>query len=219
MLESLSAHSKRQLDNKDAYLTTSVAGSSEELPRKDKKYRQIYAENERKGDYHILVNTRPQLKAVLNSISEYGSKLRIYVDSDLFFSIDEGLAARVMSFAGENAAEFIVALPFVTRQEEFDGCGDILDIINNAASKGFTGILVRNLEQLGFVREHSYRGTVILDYGVYVWNQHAAELLNELNNVDGSFRIDEISVPLELTIHEAKELSKALDARKLMPRT
>ena len=219
MLESLSAHSDRQKEEKDVFIKTCAAETSEELSSKDKHQRQTYAGNERKGDYHILVNTRPQLKAVLNIIPEYGSKLRIYVDSDLFFSIDEGLAARVMSFAGDNAAEFIVALPFVTRQEEFDGCGDILDIIKNAASKGFTGILARNLEQLGFIREQSYKGTVILDYGVYVWNQNAAELLNELNNVDGSFRIDEISVPLELTIHEAKELSKALDAGKLMPRT
>lgn len=188
--------------------------ASEEMNQK------LYADaiSERRGDYHILVNTRPQLKAALNALYEYGAKVRIYVDSDLFFTIDESLSDRVISFTKDDRAEFIVALPYVTRQEEFDGTRDILDIIENADSKGFSGVLVRNLEQLGFIREHSYQGTVILDYGVYVWNKQAASLLSELNDERG-FTIDEVSVPLELTIHEAKELAKALDDKNLMPRT
>lgn len=216
---------QRLSQDAEAIKATDVAGSAGKgkescVTFSDELNNKLYggAISERKGDYHILVNTRPQLKAALNAISEYGAKVRIYVDSDLYFNLDDSLADKVISFVREDRAEFIVALPYVTREEEFDGTIDILDVIENADSRGFTGVLVRNLEQLGFIREHEYKGTIILDYGVYVWNQNAAALLSELNSENG-ITIDETSVPLELTIHEAKELAKALDSKSLMPRT
>ncbi|WP_029232718.1 peptidase U32 family protein [Butyrivibrio sp. VCB2006] len=171
------------------------------------------------GDFHILVNKADQFKAVLDSIKDYDQMIRIYVDSDLFFSLKDELAANIKSLADSKRAEFVVALPFVTRTEEFDGTKDIRTILETGDSKGFSGVLVRNLEQLGFIKAQDYKGLIITDYGVYVWNNQAAALLQELADAKKSLDIAEISVPLELTIHEAKELSRALDGNVNIPRT
>ena len=159
------------------------------------------------GDYHILVNRREQLDAVLNAISDNSFATRVYVDSDVFFTVENDYADRIKSLAGNNK-EFIVSLPYMTREEKHDGSKDVKDVLNLLESKGFCGVLVRNLEQLGIIRDSSFDGKVVLDYGVYVWNGEAAKLLSECNK--GGFRVDELSIPLEVTFHEAKEIATAI---------
>ncbi len=162
------------------------------------------------GLFQVLVNTNEQLKAVLDVLGSYDNGLRVYVDSDVFFKLDGDLEERVRSFADNNKAIFAVALPYVTRQEEFDGTLDLAVVIDTAKDKGFKGVLIRNLEQLGFFYEKGYEGAAFLDYGVYVWNENAAKLIRECSNKAGKLKISEVSVPLELTVHEAQELAASV---------
>jgi putative protease len=139
----------------------------------------------------VLVNTKEQLDAVLASRRANSPVHRVYVDSNLFLSSDDKMQ--------EEGIEFIVAFPYMTRIENFDGTRDLEKIVNTLADRGFSGVLVRNLEQLGFLHSRSYDGKVILDYGLYTWNMQAANMVKDM--------ADEISVPLELTIHEAWDMA------------
>ena len=186
---------------------------------------QISACRRNTSDFHVLVNTKNQLDAVLETQAD--ALTRVYVDSDIFFSLDETAKERIrsaktgasaVSSAAQNAClEFIVALPFVTRTEEhFDAIKDLETIIERLDGSSFDGVLIRNFEQLGLFREKNFKGKVILDYGVYSWNSEAAKLLTECGT-DAGFKPSEVSVPLELTIHEAKELVEGIRTKVGLP--
>ncbi len=198
-------------------------------------------------DFHVQVNTKEQLDAVLDVLDESAGDIssdfadksstcgltRVYVDSDLFFAMDDSTIRKIREYkAGKNTngiqveaqdegaastVEFIVALPYVTRSEErFDATKDLSKIAESAGESFFDGVLVRNFEQLGFFREKNYSGMIIPDYGVYAWNSTAAQLLAECSTNEG-FKVQEISVPLELTIHEAKELVESVRNKLEIP--
>ncbi len=160
------------------------------------------------GLFHVLVNTSEQLEAVIETIKDYTEKIRVYVDSDLFFKLSDWAASEIKAFKEEEKAEFIVALPFMTRQEKHDGTRDIEQIARAMQDGLFSGVLVRNLEQIGFLRDISFDGKVILDYGVYMWNGQAANMAMEFGKEN--FKIRELSIPLEVTFHEAKEIADSI---------
>lgn len=160
------------------------------------------------GLFHVLVNTSEQLEAVIEIIKDYTEKIRVYIDSDLFFKLSDWAASEIKAFKEEEKAEFIVALPFMTRQEKHGGTRDIEQIARAMQDGLFSGVLIRNLEQIGFLRDISFDGKVILDYGVYMWNGQAANMALEFGKED--FKIRELSIPLEVTFHEAKEIADSI---------
>ncbi|SDA51372.1 putative protease [Butyrivibrio sp. INlla18] len=157
-----------------------------------------------KGDVHVLVTTKDQLEVALQKADEYRDITRIYVDSNLYQALDKGPSKR-------DGLELMVALPYMTRTEQYDGVLEIGRIIDSLEDKGFDGVLVRNLEQLGFLHDRKYSGKVILDYGIYIWNEQAAEMLKDLAT--------EASIPYELTFHEAKEVSDKVRQKTGLPET
>ncbi len=160
----------------------------------------------KKSDYHVLVNTLEQLDAVTDLHLTKDGLARIYVDSDIFFGLDDERRRNLREYKKEeNSISFFVALPFVTRKEEFDASKDLLEIKRAFDDGLFDGILIRNFEQLGFFREIGYPGKVVFDYGIYTWNKEAVKLISECCDRAG-FKAFEVSVPYELTIHEAKEM-------------
>ena len=157
-----------------------------------------------KGDVHILVTTKDQLEVALKKADEYSDITRIYVDSNLYQSLDNTPSSR-------GRLELMVALPYMTRTEQYDGVSEIERILDSLGDKGFDGVLVRNLEQLGLLHNRKFSGKVILDYGIYIWNGQAAEMLKDL--------ACEASIPYELTFHEAKEVSKKVRQKTGLPET
>ena len=157
-----------------------------------------------KGDVHILVTTKDQLEVALKKADEYSDITRIYVDSNLYQSLDNAPLSR-------GRLELMVALPYMTRTEQYDGVSEIERILDSLGDKGFDGVLVRNLEQLGLLHDRKFSGKVILDYGIYIWNGQAAEMLKDL--------ACEASIPYELTFHEAKEVSKKVRQKTGLPET
>jgi putative protease len=81
----------------------------------------------------------------------------------------------------------------------------------------FTGLLVRNLEQLGYLENVHFSGKVVLDYGVYVWNKEALLEFLDCNRPDSGFMIGEMTIPYELSFGEAKELLKSVKATVDIP--
>ena len=163
------------------------------------------------SDFYVLVNTMPQLKAVSEVAAQSTEITGIYVDSDLFLTMNDGDADifRNLKSERDDSLRIIIVLPFVTRKEQgFDACQDLDKISQKLTDMKLDGVLVRNFEQLGYLREKKFAGDVFCDYGIYNWNSDAACLLRECS--EGSFDIKELSVPYELTIHEAKELSSGI---------
>jgi putative protease len=179
-----------------------------------------YAEQEKSGfELSILVSSQDQLKAVLEQ-TDGGLCIRnLYVDSNVFLSLDNDLCATLIeNRAGGRISFLMVALPYITRSEEaFDGAAEIQRIADRAVEAGFDGVLVRNLEQLGYLKETGYSGRVITDYSVYTWNSDAALELLDLNDKRDGFMISELTVPYELSFYEAKEMSAALKKKVCIP--
>ncbi|MBR4670004.1 MAG: U32 family peptidase [Butyrivibrio sp.] len=171
-------------------------------------------------DTDILVHTKEQLEAVKNALEfiadreENAKVTRLYLECVLILK-DEGVLD-ILKAPVFSEIEIIAALPYVTREESFDGTSDISQLIGGF-NDTLSGVLVRNLEQLGFLKEKEYKGIVILDYGVYTWNAEAARLLTEIRRPDDSSFVSEISVPYELTIHEASEAAKEIASKVGIP--
>lgn len=167
----------------------------------------------------VSVMNIEQLKAVLDTAGNCEPVHRVYADSNIFFASAKELRGIVASAREKGlVTEFIISLPYVTRTEKWDGTRDLAFIAENWKEYGFDGILVRNSEQLGFFREAHFTGKVITDYGVYNWNAQAVALLLECEEKDAAgFRIHEISVPLELTIHESRELMESVRSKSKIP--
>ncbi len=165
-----------------------------------------------RGDIQVLVNTKDQLDAVLDCLSDDIKVSGIYIDSNLIYNLDFESVRNLKNLCSEKNIKIIAALPFITRNEDWMKENDIEDIIDKAYDGIFDGVLVRNLEQIGIVFEkHNERGKsidVITDYGVYVWNRESAALLTELPEL-----VSGISSPLELTFHELKEMAQSVKTR------
>ena len=179
----------------------------------------------KKGRLQILVTTKDQLKTVLDYDLSSGLVDRVFVSSDIFLSLDDKTKAGISS-AKENASslKFYAALPFITREEAWDGSLEVKRVADAIKDCSFDGILVRNLEQLGALKEHGYKGNISFDYGVYNWNREAVLELLDIAMADGDHRIsddgifaDEISVPYELNFGEAAELVTALKKSAKIP--
>ena len=165
----------------------------------------------RKADIHVLISSKEQLGATLGYLAGDSQKKkieRVYVDSKLLLGEEKDSVLKDLKIAADAGAEVIATLPYVTREEKIDGTLDIITLINICRAGNLCGLLVRNLEQLGYLRDNNYLGKVICDYGVYVWNAESYKLLSECTK--GDFSVDEISVPYELTIHEAKDVTVAV---------
>jgi putative protease len=165
----------------------------------------------------VLVSTAEQLGAVLDK-ADGGSVKRVYVDSNVFLSFSEPLLSRLKECKTKGTiSEVFAALPYITRTEDFDRVKEIADIIKKVRDEGFDGVLVRNLEQLGYLENTGYSGSVILDYGVYTWNSEAALEMIDLSDQGRGFMIEELTAPYELNYHEAADMVKALKKRADIP--
>ncbi len=154
----------------------------------------------------VLVNTHEQLEAVLEVADTSAHISRIYVDSNVFLSDKMG---DVSKRTGD--IELFVALPYVTRTENFDGCKEIQRVIDDLVEKGFEGVLVRNLEQLGYLTEKGFKGRVATDYSVYTWNKEAALELIDM------YRLSDITMPYELTFGEARQNAQSIRENVRIP--
>jgi putative protease len=158
----------------------------------------------KRGPLHVLCNTKEQLSIVLEKAQNNKDIGRIYVDSNVFLSAEvKEISANIPDL------EMFVALPYVTRQEDFDGCKEVQRVLDKLPESGYTGVLVRNLEQLGFLCDKGFTGKAVSDYSVYTWNKEAAMELIDCNEQDG-FRLEEVTVPYELNFGEARDMAGEL---------
>ena len=166
----------------------------------------------------VLVSTRQQLEAVIIRAEGGLGISSLYVDSNLVLSEDSGLCTRAAEARDKGAVEHIyAALPHITRTEDFDGIKEVMSIVQKSDEISFDGVLVRNLEQLGALREMDYSGGVVLDYSLYTWNSEAAMELIDLSRGQGHFMTGELTIPYELSFHEARQTLRAIKKKCDIP--
>ena len=165
--------------------TQEVASEISEKPRS----------GEAKTELHVLALTKTQCMAA----AARGVR-RLYVDSGLCRDTAWLEELRV------NHAEtkLYLALPYILRQKD----RPFLENMRNLLKKNFfSGILVRNLEELQFFKEGSHSFPLVSDAGLYLWNRKTFQVLRN--------DCRECYIPYELNHHELKDLTEQIDSRNL----
>lgn len=137
---------------------------------------------------HALVYTKGQLLAALKQQVD-----RIYLDYGLW--MDLGTDALLELFKGHQT-KLYAAAPYISRWSE----EKYLKAISQAVATGvFNGVLVRNLEGLGFFENCLLREQMVLDIGLYAWNRESIQFFKG--------KAAELYLPVECNGAEWKELS------------
>ncbi len=141
----------------------------------------------RQSEWCVLVTTYEQLM-----IANTFSKLRrIYVEADLLLHTENALLPE---------QEYILVLPHILRKRSYSCLPKYEALLY---SGHFSGVMVRNLEELEWLHTIGYQGQIYSDYTVYVWNQAALDFLES--------QTEGVTLPLELNRKELDRLIPAGD--------
>lgn len=139
----------------------------------------------RKNELCVLVTTGEQLQAV-NSI---GYIEKIYVNGDIFL-------ANKNSYNFLNTdKEYILALPHIFRKKSYKYIPEYEKMLKSGK---FKGALVRNFEELQWLKEIGYEGGICSDYTVYAWNNKSISFYEK--------QLMAITLPLELNKRELENI-------------
>ena len=109
--------------------------------------------------------------------------------------LDYNIRQYRQTMLNKNTSVFI-ALPEIFRQKNLVEYADMLSDISD-----FDGVMIRNIDELGYLIEIGYKGDVVADAGLYVYNDHAAAFFkNQIHNIS-------FVSSAELTYNEIKNLS------------
>lgn len=150
-----------------------------------------------KWKLHAAVLTKQQLLAALQMQME-----RIYVDYHLLLEEGIGAIEKLCDEKKIKGQEFFIAAPCVSRTESDECLVKIRQALENSV---FNGVLIRNLEALGYFTECFLPNQLVLDTGVYVWNRESVRFFEG--------RVSEFYLPVECNAREWKELISATDGR------
>lgn len=139
---------------------------------------------------------------------------RLYLPAESFVCMPEGEAgigsvfAQIEIYRQENPGfTFYMALPhiFRKRSEKFMEAA-----YRNLNIPQVDGVLVRNLEEVGWLMSKGYQGKVQTDAALYIWNKEAERFWGGLRcwNDRCQFGELETTLPLELSRNELRELSR-----------
>ena len=190
---------KESLQNRNVEKIKDTQKTEEALSKREQRSEQL----------HVSVLTLKQLEGVLS----LGERVdRIYLSADLWEEIRTELSIKesknsklsgTLSGIMEKLFELplssrYLALPFMIRNLDYMAVQQLEDALQSGF---FGGVLVRCLEELGWLKELGYQGEIVADAGLYVWN-HASE-------IPLADTCREICLPYELNIHELRELTAA----------
>ena len=133
--------------------------------------------------FSAVVSDIEQLAVVLEDtmISEVGLELAAFADAaSVNRALDLIRTAQKSAFLG---------LPYILREKTKKVFGSLLSEI---PTEGYRGFLVRNFEEIVWVRSDFPEKTIRSDANVYAWNDAAVRMLNALG-------AEENTVPLELS--------------------
>ena len=117
---------------------------------------------------------------------------RIYLDSRLF--LEKETLQKKLSLKKGNT-QIYGSTPYIVREKDDKTLFDVRDAYKEQLIQG---VLIRNLESLAILKDSIAKKDLELDYGVYVWNHEALDLLSD--------KASGIFLPVELNKGEWEEL-------------
>ncbi len=128
---------------------------------------------------------------LLSMVLEFSEISRIYLD-EAFFT-EEDLDKAITQIKTSNAQVFL-AMPHIFREKASHGLDWVkyLELVD--------GVLVRNVDELGFIQELNYSKEVVLDYSMYSYNNQAIYFYQTI------FNKLSITLPVELRGEELSSL-------------
>ncbi len=147
----------------------------------------------------ILTTTAQQTGALLRTLEQADALpvRRLYLPLSLLVHEQAEAWAQICR---NRELEVYALLPYILREEDRNPAeADIRNLVLEGGSRlPVSGVLIRNVEELGLLRDARYAGGMVADAGLYEWNHAAmAELASHLT---------EITAPLELNGHELRDL-------------
>lgn len=150
----------------------------------------------------VSVRTLEQLEAA----SEYDFFERLYIDSDLLVSNPQ-ITTNISRKLKEKDKKLFVALPYIIRRRDEAFLSRLKELVKEN-SDIFSGIQVKSIDGLGFLRDTAYDGEVYSDAGLYIWNNKA---LSELVSYITGF-----CLPYELKLSEQRSIRGELFREKVV---
>ncbi len=148
-------------------------------------------DGKKEQEHAVLLQKKEQLTALLGSDFPYDT---VYLEAD--FQNEAGAVGEAEAEACRNAGKNVyIALPFIVRGKDEAFLKKLLPLMNRA-----DGVLVRNLETLGFLQKNDYKGSIRLDAGVYCFNKKTVSFYEPL--------AESYCMPYELNHKEQKVLSR-----------
>lgn len=157
-----------------------------------KAFYQPFKENSNnKQATDCMISTLDQLKAV----TDFPCR-RIYIDSDLYLKDHEQI---VNYLAKHSDYEYALALPYVLRARDENYLHRLKEKLREDGSM-IRGFLIRNLEELAYVRDLEGEYFLIPDTGLYCFNSETIRFWAQYST--------EFYLPYELNVGEASQLAK-----------
>ncbi len=102
-------------------------------------------------------------------------------------------------------------LPYILREENKNPGLKDMETLAKACMEGhLSGLILRNLEELGYLSEIHFSGRVLFDYGLYNWNSESIQYWAIFLKNHSNLSVQGISLPLELTKGELSDLEDSL---------
>lgn len=155
-------------------------------PQKQRLQKRPGGENLRKP-LEVCVSTWDQFDQIIDR-----GLYRIYLDSRLF--LEKETLQKKLSLKKGNT-QIYGSTPYIVREKDDKTLFDVRDAYKEQLIQG---VLIRNLESLAILKDSIAKKDLELDYGVYVWNHEAIDLLSD--------KASGICLPVELNKGEWEEL-------------
>ncbi|MGL6199899.1 MAG: DUF3656 domain-containing U32 family peptidase [Lachnospiraceae bacterium] len=133
---------------------------------------------------HVSIVNHEQFKVACS----YAAVERIYVDSN----IPDHSYAEIGRKAGK---EVFLAMPYIFRKKT----REVWERNWKHEAHAYDGMLVRNYESFAYLKEQGYKGSIITDHNLYIFNQRAEQFWMQ-HGAQG------MTLPLELNRRELKQL-------------
>ena len=138
--------------------------------------------------FHAVINSMEQLRTVV----EYSAIDAIFVSSDL---LEKNACKTISDLVRNNDKKLYIALPYIVRKRSYSHLESILAFLQ---STEVSGVMIRNMESLQWLREHQYKKEILSDAGVYCMNHLSKEFLLQY--------VTEVTVSYEMNLKELLHL-------------
>ncbi len=160
-----------------------------ELNNNPEKSAAAYTVNKNYKKRNSVISASVETKSQLDAILKVDKVSRIYIESTL---ADFPKLKDIVILVKEMGKSIYLAFPYVFRKKAIAYFDEYIDDIKKAE---FDGFLVRNLESVGYIKNHGLVGDKIIDHTLYSFNKESRRVYKEwANSLD--------TIPLELNDKE-----------------